>query len=443
MNYLKNVLCILLIALILLTMTGCWDNTEIDDKAYVISLGLDTGSQSKLQVSLLIAIPKNISEGGEGKSSSSSAKGQGGSQGKESSEVVTVEAQTIPAALNMVNVFISREISLAHLKALVFSEEIARKGIGDYLDYFDRDREVRSVANVIVSTTSADAFIRSLKPVLETSPSKYIELTSLASKHTALIPKTTLGDFVSATISYDEQPIAVLGGINKKAINEEAPISAQEPFRIQPDAADPNEGEYLPGNIPRKGDVERELMGTALFDGGKMVGVFNGLETSVMLMLRGEFLQDLRSIQDPKKKDSFVPIDIRQKKPPTIKINREGNKFDIHVTLNLEGNILAIQSGIQYEDKQYMVVLEKSIAEYISKNAERIIKIAQTEYKADVFKFGNYARRTFWTEDDFEKVNWKGAFCKAKIKVDTRFSVNHSGLSYKSEPIISSEGAEY
>ena len=439
----KKCIALFILICVLLSLTGCWDNTEIDDMAYVVSIGLDKGTQNVLKLSMIIANPKNIVGGGGGGDMNGSVKKQGGSdKGKESSELVTVETPTIPAGLNMVNTFISRKISLAHLKAVVFSEELSKEGVGKFLDYFNRDREVRGISNVIVAKGSSDDFLRAVKPVLETNPSKYIELTALATSYTAFIAKTTIGKFTRDTESYDEQPIAVLGGINKQVTNEDEPITFMEPFRKEPGAANPNEGDYIAGEIPRKGYVERELGGTAIFDGDKMVGEFSAIETSTMLLLRGEYTRNFWSMEDPLKKGYYVPIDLRVKKAPSIKITRNGNKFDIDVKLNLEGSIMAIQSGINYENEQYMMVLEESVKNTITRLAEKIIKIAQKEYKSDVFKFGDYARRTFWLEDDWEKANWKSLFPDATVKVETDFHVTRTGLIYKTNPIISSKGVK-
>ena len=103
---------------------------------------------------------------------------------------------------------------------------------------------------------------------------------------------------------------------------------------------------------------------------------------------------------------------------------------------------MEIQSNIQYERQKQMQLLEKSIAEYISAIAERIIKIAQQEYQADVFMFGNQVRRTFWLQDDWEKANWKATFSNAVITVNTKFLITRSGLLYKTNQVISSRGIE-
>jgi spore germination protein KC len=425
------------------SMTGCWDLTEIDEKAYVISIGLDKGTQNVLKMSLLIAIPKNIVSGGGGSSTDSSEKKDGGSgKGKESSELVVVEVPTIPSGINMANAFISRRVSLTHLKAVVFSEELSKEGVGRFLDYFNRDREVRGTSNVIVAKGGSDKFLRSLKPVLETNPAKYIELMAHANLYTAAIAKTTIGDFIRDVQSYDEQPIAVLGGVNKQALQEEEPIPYMKPIRKEADASNPNEGDYIAGIIPRKGDADRELMGCAIFDGDKMVGEFSGVETVVMMLIRGDYQSNFSSFEDPLKKGYYVPIDLRVKKDPSIKVKRIGNRFDISVKLELYGYVMAIQSGIDYQEEKNMIILEKSVEETVTKLANRVIKRAQKEYKSDVFKFGHYARHTFWSEDDWKKANWKGAFSDADIKVETDFTISHMGMVRKNSQIISSNGKQ-
>lgn len=181
-------------------------------------------------------------------------------------------------------------------------------------------------------------------------------------------------------------------------------------------------------------------MGTAIFDGDKMVGEFNGHETSVMLIIRGEFQRSFWSMEDPLQKGLFVPIDMRQHKSPTIKVYLQGDRYSIDIKLHLEGDLNGVQSGINYENEDYMQILEKSIEDNITGIAERIIKIAQREYNSDVFKFGDYVRRTYWLQDDWEKSNWKGAFSSANIKVETDFHVRRPGMMYKSNPVINSKG---
>ena len=55
----KTVCKSLLLMVVVCLLTGCWDRKEMEDKAYVIGLGLDRSKdKGKIKVSMLIANPE-------------------------------------------------------------------------------------------------------------------------------------------------------------------------------------------------------------------------------------------------------------------------------------------------------------------------------------------------------------------------------------------------
>ena len=63
--------------------------------------------------------------GGEGGSSSSSQ--------SSSSLVNTIECSSISTGIALFNSYLGKEVNLSHCKVLVISEELATKGISEYL----------------------------------------------------------------------------------------------------------------------------------------------------------------------------------------------------------------------------------------------------------------------------------------------------------------------
>ena len=132
-------ICIILVMLIMCQLTtGCYDRRELDELAYPIAVGFDKGEGKFLRMSLQIVVPTKIAGGGEG------GGGEGG--GKESVSIMTVETPTIYSGLNMVNTYVSKQINLSHVKAIIFSEELAREGIEKYINAITRGREFRGDA---------------------------------------------------------------------------------------------------------------------------------------------------------------------------------------------------------------------------------------------------------------------------------------------------------
>jgi len=59
MKMLKNSVKLLFICMLINILAGCWDQKELDQKAYVIAIGLDEAEQKgKVKVTYLIANPE-------------------------------------------------------------------------------------------------------------------------------------------------------------------------------------------------------------------------------------------------------------------------------------------------------------------------------------------------------------------------------------------------
>ena len=80
-------------------------------------------------MSLQIVVPTKIAGGGEG------GGGEGG--GKESVSIMTVETPTIYSGLNMVNTYVSKQINLSHVKAIIF-RRTCQEGIEKYINAITR-----------------------------------------------------------------------------------------------------------------------------------------------------------------------------------------------------------------------------------------------------------------------------------------------------------------
>ena len=103
----------LIVLIISLFLTGCYDTKELDDMAYVVGVGIDKGEGNFLKITLQIAIPMKIA-------------GNGGDP-KESFFIKSIDAPNLQEGLNRFNSTLSKGINLSHAKVIIFSEEIAKK----------------------------------------------------------------------------------------------------------------------------------------------------------------------------------------------------------------------------------------------------------------------------------------------------------------------------
>ena len=413
------------------SLTGCYDRREIDDLAYVVAIGLDKGKSNMLKMTLQFAVPTALGGGQEGGS---------GSGGSNASTVTTVETPTLYSGLNMVNNCVSKQVNLSHAKVIVFSKELAKEGIHQYIHAIIRGREFRPNMFVLVSRDSAEEYIRSVKPSLEVNPAKYYEMNLEAFRYTAFTGNTTLINFYLQEECTCSQAVATLAAVNK--YKSTADFNVQHSTARRKDRSYPLEGDFKAGNIPRVGEVEAEIMGIAVFDGGTMIGELDGEETMYYLMQTGQFHYSYFTIPDPIVKNKFVVLNVSQSRKPIHKVRIEEEHPRIYAKNRLEADILSIQSGKNYEDTKNVGILEKAAEDFIKKSMLRFLNRTTTELNADVCAFGKIMKGKFLTWKEWQDFKWLERYKDATFELDVDLKIRRPGLIIRSKPAYSTKGDE-
>nr|MDA8233335.1 Ger(x)C family spore germination protein [Clostridia bacterium] len=98
MANLRTLTSILILLLLTSFLSGCWDRRELEEQAFVLTLGVDKGTiPSSFLWTFQIAIPRQLAGGQTG--------GGGGGGGQKPSTIISVEATTLFGALNLINSF--------------------------------------------------------------------------------------------------------------------------------------------------------------------------------------------------------------------------------------------------------------------------------------------------------------------------------------------------
>ncbi|AEY66489.1 Ger(x)C family spore germination protein [Clostridium sp. BNL1100] len=428
----RKVSKIIILAMIFVyILTGCTtDSKNIDDQVYAIMIGIDKGVDNKIRLTVQFPTYKG---GGGGSASGAGGGGGGGgkSEEKESGQVdgtivTTVESSTVLEGINLLSTSTSRHISLVHCKGIIFSEQLAYEGINLYLSDFARFRETRRIATVGICRGKAEDYIMENKTLIGENISKSIELAFSQSENSGLFPMAFFTNVYRSTISPYSQPYALYVGLNnfknlKKETEEEPPLKTDEQF--------------YPGEVPKKGNLKQEMIGTAVFNGDKLTGTLNADETRYFMMIINEFKHGILTVEDKKNPGMAIPFDLRPGRKPDIKVRFDKSKPVIDLNLNIEADIVGIQSGMHYEsiDKMNELngLLKGSIEDGVSKTVEKV----QKQMGTDIFGFGYYAASKFLTINDFEKYNWLSHFIDAKINVSVYTNIRRTGLMAESMPV--------
>ncbi len=411
----------LLGAVILISLTGCFDAVELNDVEHVSIIGIDRGVSDKWRITFQLP-----STAGEGEKGGMGGGGQAG--GGFSYKTLTIDAPSFFAGLEMANASIPRKLELSHTQLLVFSEELARSGmVGEFIAPIVRGGTIRFSSNVVISRGSAEEFVKSFKPFIGKTISREIADLMEQANESGYFTNLTLYDLYDCIKSTYHQPIAILGAVNKGENFKENGERWGTEFNIA--------GDYYAGDIPRKDGNETEILGLAIFDGDRMVGKLTGFESRLLSIAKGIFKRGIFTIQDPKSPDYIIPVDTRQARSPEFDILFEGTKPIIHLKIQIEGDILAIQSRINYEDPKLQPILQAAIERFIKDGLDRTINKTQ-ELNCDVFKFGQKAVRHFGTIGEWEAYNWNSHYKEAEITTEVKFSIRRTGGLVESSQII-------
>lgn len=417
----RKVVSIILIILTLssLLLTGCKDSSEVDDNVYAVVIGLDKGINNKVMVT--IQYPAYMQTKGEGKGTEIGISGSAGN-------LHSVEGPSMLECINLMNMAISRRISLLHTKMLVISEDFAREGIGDFLSPLARFRGVRTTMFVVVTKGTAAAFMEENKTSIGPSLTKSIELMMAQSENTGFFPPENFHNFYRDILSTYGNSVAIYAGLNNGKNTQLEGGKRKSQLVIEKD--------IKPGEMPRIGTAKREFVGSALFNGDKMVGSLNPYETRYMMMIKGQFRQGIMTIEDKKSPGGGIVVSIRNGRPPKINTKFENGKPVVDVNLNIEADIGAIHSRINYESLNLIENLDKQLQEEIKDGVEKVIEKTKKEYKTDIFQFGKKFAGYFSTIPEWENYHWLFHYPETKVNVNVVVNVRRTGLMLNSSPIM-------
>lgn len=428
----KLALLLIFYIVLLLFPAGCYDRRELDEMAYVVAIGFDRGVTDKLRLTLQILTFAGGEEGGGGGMAGTDGGGDKEKGLVDGTAVVTVDCPSLFTGLNTANIATSRQLNLMHAKMVVVSEELARSGeIEKYISAIVRYREIRRIMNIAVTRGTAEEFIKENKTLLGKNPAKAMDLLQEQRKYTGFYPRERFLEFYNDYKSNEEQPVVVLVNVNQFK-NLPGPEQGQPQEGV-------SGGNYLAGDVPRKGGAKREYFGAAVFRGAKMVGELTGDEARVLGMVRGEFTSAFFTIKDPMAPGYVVPLDVRPARKPEIKVNIKDGTPEIDVKIRLEGETLAIQSRTHYEKPDLKPILEAAFGQEIKNQLDSLLEKCQREFRSDIFGFGRHAVGKFPTIEQWEEYRWLERFPEARVSTDVEFKIRRTGMMLNSSPILSEE----
>lgn len=379
MNMLKKVILVFITLILLISVTGCWNYSEVDEISIVAGVGIDKGKkEGEIAVTVEIVDTKE------------------GSQSEQTGfKMLTLSGKTIFDIVRGMISITGKKLFWSHSKVIVLSEEIAREGVIKVIDWYNRDTETRSDVFIFVSKEKTAQEVISLSSVTE-SIMAYALAQQMRSEHnTSTAPVVEIWDFIDKLEASGEFAIAPLIYIYEENKTKNARVS-----------------------------------GTAIFRMDKMVGTISGEETKYMLFTKDQIQGGVLPLNDEQGKPAFS-LEILSNKTKVKPIWNDG-KLQMQINTETQVGLDEVMAPEEFNNIGSKEILEKRAGKELQQRMLSVIHRVQQDYHADVFGFGELVHERMPQTWKKVKENWGQEFSELDVVVNSKVIIKSSGQTNRS-----------
>lgn len=375
MKFIKlSILFIYIISNVFLS-TGCWNYREVEQLGLAAGVSIDKDDDNNNYIVTAELINTEPSRGST----------------KVSSQLFSARGKTIFDAVRNLILVTGKKIYWGHTKVIIINENIASNGIVPVIDWINRDSEPRQDTWILIShgITARDVL------------KQKIPLTDVTSLH--------LNEIIRS-----QNPIYKFPQMDIWRFRRD--ISSNTTSAIAPVVKIEKVNEFT---FP-------EIYGTAVFKQDKLVGYLDGEETMDLLFIKNKIHEGSLVMKQPVNTDTDVSLEIFKSK---TKINStyQNENFTMNINIDTVVAIDEVAGTKNFIDEPGRSKLEKDAEKLLKTRIEILLKKVQTNYKSDIFGFGDIIKRQhpdIWRNIPYtdEKV-----FSKMQFNVDVDLTIKGSG----------------
>ncbi|MCE4051707.1 Ger(x)C family spore germination protein [Bacillus sp. Au-Bac7] len=385
MKWLKGFTFIFLILL----LSGCWDRRELGQVSIVTGMAVDKGESYKYKLTIETTEAREMS--------------YQTAAGLAPSTVSSLEGNNIGELTSKFNIVNATHPVYSHTRVLVVSEKIVEDGLLEFMDFFDRNREIRDDFAIVVARGSNAGDILKVNNMYKKIPSlKLYTQVNTMQKEWGGAPDVKLNDYTRIYNSYGQAP--VLPAVKL--------------------VGDPKKGgniENLKSEVPEN---EVDLDSMAVLKLGKLAGYASFYEVRDMLFVQNKIKSTI--ITSNCKNGKFGYRITNSKTKVTAKELSGIPHF--YIKIKTEGNLEGTDCLQNFTNPSAFEGLEESINKKMEKEIKGFFQKTKEEFNADVFGLGELLREQDYKHFKKYKDTWDDGYAIAKIHVSFNSEIKRSGL---------------
>lgn len=379
---------------VMILLSGCWDQRELGEITVVTGMAVDKGENDKYVLTV-----EGINATELNKQTAS---------GFAPSIVYGVEGNSLSELAYKVNEGISRHLIYSHMRTLIIGEELAKEGIIDFIDYLERNREIRDDFNILVARGLRGADILRVTYQFQKSPSLklHTQLDTMM-KDWGGDPGVRMNDVIRAWTSSGREPVmaavTILGDPKKG-------LSSENMKKVTPDAL-------------------VILDSLAIFKEDKLAGYLSLEDSRNYLWIQDKIIKTSITVECAEGR--FMGLRVYNTKTK-IKGEIQGGQPKIDINIRAEAYVDGTHCNNQFDKAKTFFECDRCAEKHLEKLISGTVKKVQEEYGTDIFGFGEVVQRQDYKDYKQIEDSWDEKFTEADVKVDTTVIIRRTGIRTKS-----------
>lgn len=374
---------------------GCYDKVEIDKRAFVSTIGLDTfefidkkeelkninpdapfAMKQLEKMKVTLGFP-NISETGEKES------------GNAPNNTMVAEAASFEDAIIKIGNKSSRTVTFGTGKLMVISEDFFRypDTLKEVLDNIRRSPNINRVMYVIICEGKAEDVLKFIPP-MENNVENYL---------LGLMENTGVNSYIKPVRLNDMLSL----------MSKECDIA-------------------IPKVSIKKESNEVVLKGASIVKDFSIAGSLSDIESSDIELLRGNLKGGKKIIYMEGHPIDFYITEVTRK----LKVKEDSGKLNFEVLLQLDGELQGYIPDKKALDNRDIEEIQNHFDNSLAKEGRMVLEGVQSEYGADLLELKEYIKGYHPFIWNNVKDNWSDIFKNSKIKVYVKTNIRRIGVGY-------------
>lgn len=371
------------ILICMLLLCGCWDRRELNTLGIVSAVAIDM-EDDNIKMTFEVIKPNRGRMGG-------------GGDKDETTVYVQSTGKSTFDAIRRATLVTDRRLFFPHCSEYIFSEEFARKGLANFLDFWNRDHENRRRTYLVIAKGCRASEVLGAQGGIERESAHYLRHLVENTHSNARSVNVNVRNFLMQYYADGIEPVAI------------SVPSKQKKEKI--------------GDEKEKHILSTE--GAAIFKEDKLIGFIDGDEALGFNIVRNELKSAVIAIPSLDG-NGITSVEFNSTKAKS-KVEVLNGRAKITVNIKIAATLGEETGKINLRENSVVEQIEKEVAEDISKRIYNLIEKAQKEYEADFLGFGNTLYHKNYKQWKQVEDQWDKVFTRADIIVKVDPEIDRRG----------------